>query len=154
MEQGLRGEAARELLARTVGLVRWVSAQARACRLLAARGLPRTEGPAPDRRGGGRVSPKPTARVALRLSYGHRLLPSLLDLSRGGAGVLADRPLAPGQHVEVILGTLWLAGPVRRPATVAWCMEVDEGRHAAGLRFDEPLTPAELRSLAYGEDAS
>ena len=67
------------------------------------------------------------------------------DLSEGGAGLDAERPLGEGE--EITLGLfLVLDGvesdtpPLWVKARVAWVGETDDGRHTAGVRF-EVITP-------------
>jgi hypothetical protein len=73
------------------------------------------------------------------------------DLSEGGAGLEADRPLA---EVEQIALGLFLViddleeqtPPLWVKARVAWCGENDAGQHTAGVRF-EVITPDQIAWL-------
>jgi len=67
------------------------------------------------------------------------------DLSEGGAGLDANRPLAEGQ--EIALGLFLVvddledeAPPLWVKARVAWTGETDDGRHTSGVRFTA-ITP-------------
>jgi len=67
------------------------------------------------------------------------------DLSEGGAGLDAERPLEEGE--EVALGLFLVLDDVETDtpplwvkARVAWISETDGGQHTAGVRF-EVITP-------------
>jgi len=73
------------------------------------------------------------------------------DLSEGGAGLDAERPLQEGE--EVALGLFLVfddvetdTPPLWVKARVAWTGETDEGRHTAGVRF-EVITPEQTAWL-------
>src|SRR3954447_26581186 len=62
------------------------------------------------------------------------------DLSEGGAGLNAERPLTEGE--EVALGLFLVLDdleeetpPLWVKARVAWVGETDDGRHTSGVRF-------------------
>lgn len=62
------------------------------------------------------------------------------DLSEGGAGLEADRPLAEGEEITlglflVIDGLEDQTAPLWVKARVAWAGETDAGHHTAGVRF-------------------
>src|SRR4051812_22635965 len=90
------------------------------------------------------------ARLDLRMSAEIRTSRSVFtattrDLSEGGAGLDAERPLEEGE--EVALGLFLVLDDVETDtpplwvkARVAWIGETDEGRHTAGVRF-EVITP-------------
>jgi c-di-GMP-binding flagellar brake protein YcgR len=90
------------------------------------------------------------ARLDLRMSAEIRTARSVFtattrDLSEGGAGLDAERPLEEGE--EVALGLFLVLDDVETDtpplwvkARVAWVGETDEGRHTAGVRF-EVITP-------------
>ncbi len=63
------------------------------------------------------------------------------DLSEGGAGLSAERPLTEGE--EVTLGLFLVLDDVETDtpplwvkARVAWSSETDDNRYAAGVRFE------------------
>jgi c-di-GMP-binding flagellar brake protein YcgR len=63
------------------------------------------------------------------------------DLSEGGAGLSAERPLTEGE--EVTLGLFLVLDDVESDmpplwvkARVVWSSETDDNRHAAGVRFE------------------
>jgi hypothetical protein len=63
------------------------------------------------------------------------------DLSEGGAGLDADRPLVEGE--KIALGLFLVIDdleeqtpPLWVTARVAWAGESDDGRHASGVRFE------------------
>lgn len=69
------------------------------------------------------------------------------DLSEGGAGLDADRPLVEGE--EIALGLFLVVDdleeqtpPLWVTARVAWAVESDDGRHTSGVRF-EVITDAQ-----------
>jgi c-di-GMP-binding flagellar brake protein YcgR len=69
------------------------------------------------------------------------------DLSEGGAGLTADRPLDEGQ--EVAVGLFLVVDDVESDtpplwvkARVAWCAESDDNQYNAGVRF-EVITDAQ-----------
>ncbi|MDB4983324.1 MAG: hypothetical protein JWM82_4076 [Myxococcales bacterium] len=75
------------------------------------------------------------------------------DLSEGGAGLDAERPLAEGE--EVALGLFLVLDDVETDtpplwvkARVAWVSETDAGRHTAGVRF-EVITPEQQAWLRH-----
>jgi c-di-GMP-binding flagellar brake protein YcgR len=90
------------------------------------------------------------ARLDLRMSAEIRTARSVFtattrDLSEGGAGLDAERPLEEGE--EVALGLFLVLDDVETDtpplwvkARVAWTGETDDGRHTAGVRF-EVITP-------------
>jgi c-di-GMP-binding flagellar brake protein YcgR len=90
------------------------------------------------------------ARLDLRMSAEIRTARSVFtattrDLSEGGAGLDAERPLEEGE--EVALGLFLVLDDVETDtpplwvkARVAWVGETDDGRHTAGVRF-EVITP-------------
>lgn len=80
---------------------------------------------------------------------------ALLDLGLGGAGVATEEPLAPGEHVVIVLATPTMWDPLVVRALVAWAHplrpteEVDAlGRpkvlSRAGLSFDYATPDAAL----------
>jgi c-di-GMP-binding flagellar brake protein YcgR len=90
------------------------------------------------------------ARLDLRMSAEIRTARSVFtattrDLSEGGAGLAAERPLEEGE--EVALGLFLVLDDVETDtpplwvkARVAWIGETDDGHHTAGVRF-EVITP-------------
>lgn len=90
------------------------------------------------------------ARLDLRMSAEIRTARSVFtattrDLSEGGAGLQAERPLEEGE--EVALGLFLVLDDVETDtpplwvkARVAWISETDDGHHTAGVRF-EVITP-------------
>jgi hypothetical protein len=63
------------------------------------------------------------------------------DLSEGGAGLSADRPLEEGE--EVVIGLFLVVDDVESDtpplwvkARVAWCAETDDDSFNAGVRFE------------------
>ncbi len=90
------------------------------------------------------------ARLDLRMSAEIRTARSVFtattrDLSEGGAGLDAERPLEEGE--EVALGLFLVLDDVETDtpplwvkARVAWIGETDDGHHTAGVRF-EVITP-------------
>jgi c-di-GMP-binding flagellar brake protein YcgR len=90
------------------------------------------------------------ARLDLRMSAEIRTARSVFtattrDLSEGGAGLTAERPLEEGE--EIALGLFLVLDDVETDtpplwvkARVAWIGETDDGHHTAGVRF-EVITP-------------
>jgi Tfp pilus assembly protein PilZ len=75
------------------------------------------------------------------------------DLSEGGAGLDAERPLQDGE--EVALGLFLVLDDVETDtpplwvkARVAWISQTDSGRHTAGVRF-EVITPEQQTWLRH-----
>ena len=85
-------------------------------------------------------------RVDLRMSAEVRTTQTVFtattrDLSEGGAGLSADRPLAEGE--QVVLGLFLVVDDVESDtpplwvkARVAWAAESDDSRFNAGVRFE------------------
>ncbi len=78
---------------------------------------------------------------------GPDLANGLLDVSVGGAQLLAIAPLVAGEAVEIVLGALDAPGAIRRAGEVRWAVELGDGACGVGVQFREPLTAAEVNSL-------
>jgi hypothetical protein len=72
---------------------------------------------------------------------------SLTDVSAGGAKVVLSAPTMLDHQLELTVdrGKFRVLTNIR--ALVRWCRPVDDGRFAAGLRFERRLTPIELAGL-------
>jgi c-di-GMP-binding flagellar brake protein YcgR len=70
----------------------------------------------------------------------------VLDLSKGGAGILLDRSLPAGQQI-----TVQISSPTNQklefPARVAHAREQSSGEWFVGLEFVRPLTEDEMDAL-------
>jgi hypothetical protein len=60
----------------------------------------------------------------------------LLDVSAGGAGLVANVPLETMEKVEVLIKSCFLfKSSLRKKARVAWCRNLGSGLWQAGLDF-------------------
>jgi hypothetical protein len=78
---------------------------------------------------------------------------TVLDVARGGVGLLLDAPLGAG--VRVLIG-LPAVGPQPRSALAAEVVhgaDLGDGTWAVGCAFDEPLSAVERESLLEGTSA-
>jgi hypothetical protein len=103
-----------------------------------------------NRRACRRVSMRESIQVECRrgsLGLGRDLTAHPLDLSETGVQLVLRAPLAPGEEADVLLTGSGLARPLKRLARVVWCLPT-EGGHVVGLRFDKPLSYADLTTLA------
>jgi len=98
--------------------------------------------PAPQRRQHARLDLRMSAEIRTSRSV---FTATTRDLSEGGAGLDAERPLEEGE--EVALGLFLVLDDVETDtpplwvkARVAWIGETDDGKHTAGVRF-EVITP-------------
>ena len=98
----------------------------------------RKPAPAPQRRQHQRLDLRMSAEVrTARTAF----TATTRDLSEGGAGLSAERPLTEGE--EVTLGLFLVLDDVEADtpplwvkARVAWSSETDDNRYAAGVRFE------------------
>jgi c-di-GMP-binding flagellar brake protein YcgR len=79
-------------------------------------------------------------------TFKDRFTAATRDLSVGGAGLDLDRPLREGAQLSLSLFVVLddvedeQTAPLTVRARVAWCAESDEeGRYAAGVRFDDMM---------------
>jgi hypothetical protein len=60
----------------------------------------------------------------------------LIDISSGGAGLVANVPLETTEKVDVLIKSSFLfQSSLRKKARVAWCRELGMGMWQAGLDF-------------------
>jgi hypothetical protein len=71
-----------------------------------------------------------------------------LDLSGGGIRLLLTLPVDAGLRVAVGLRPAGDRPPTVRGGVVVWSVPAGDGACCAGVAFDDPLTHAELDSLA------
>lgn len=100
-----------------------------------------------------RKTPRYSVEVAAEVEVdGEVLVASTLNLSRGGVGLVLDRPIDEGTRVGVML-FLTQDGiedpdeePFEAPGLVAWGAEQEPGRFVAGVRF-ESVSPPQAAQL-------
>ncbi|HWL93957.1 MAG TPA: PilZ domain-containing protein [Phycisphaerae bacterium] len=68
----------------------------------------------------------------------------VFDISKGGAALEFDRPLASGISCQIAYLTV-SRRPVRVSGSVRHCRALGEGRFRIGIRFDRTLTVEELK---------
>lgn len=85
---------------------------------------------------------------------GAELANGLLNLSDGGLQFLSRGQLAVGDAVAVTLAGSAMYGIICRSGEVRWVVELGGGACCAGVRFDEPLTAADVRALLPSEEAA
>jgi hypothetical protein len=71
----------------------------------------------------------------------------VLDISRGGVGVLLSRPLEPGLSVVIRMGATAGARDYELPAQVVHATKEIGGDWVVGCRLDTPLTQDDLDAL-------
>ena len=94
----------------------------------------------------GRVPRAPRFDVALAtllLTGGNRVVVELIDISPGGAKLIADVPLTPGASVQLVLP----GSTETVPATVCWTRD-----ERSGLRFALPLEMGTLARIIAMDD--
>lgn len=110
--------------------------------------------PQSNRRASRRHKPKrSTKAVVLKGAYGlgRNMALSLLDVSETGARLLIQEPLAPGQEVEITFESIALHRPVKRSATVVWCVAAEDGTYGVGVRFEKFLGFTDWQALTTTE---
>jgi hypothetical protein len=63
---------------------------------------------------------------------------TLIDISKGGIGMLSDRPVREASVVKIYGKKLWQGA---RYATVMWCEEASPGAYRSGLLFTGTAVP-------------
>jgi hypothetical protein len=97
----------------------------------------------PERRNSPRRLPRVSVRAYLRLGgldLGPDLALRLLDLSEGGASLLAKEAVEVGKEVSVGVEGQTHPRPVLRIANVVWCRAAPEGAYAVGVAFQKNLS--------------
>jgi len=72
----------------------------------------------------------------------------VLDISQGGVRLVTREHLEEGEEVVVCLLPPNCTREYHLPGRVAWCLDVADGSHVAGVRFDRRLSDAEVLYLA------
>jgi Tfp pilus assembly protein PilZ len=72
----------------------------------------------------------------------------VLDISQGGVRLVTHDRLEEGEEVVVSLLPPSCTREYHLPARVAWCLDVADGSHVVGIRFDRRLSDAEVLYLA------
>lgn len=106
--------------------------------------------PLRNRRVNRRHQPKhSTKAVCLRgnLGLGRNIALSVLDVSERGVRLMVREELKPGHEVEVSLEGVSVQRPVKRVATVVWCVAAEDGTYCVGVRFEKLLGFADWQSL-------
>jgi hypothetical protein len=104
-----------------------------------------------ERRAWRRRPSRRTAKAACRkgaLGLGPDLAVAILDVSETGIRLVVKAALERGQQVEVKLSSQNVVHPALRLGDVRWCVPMDDDQHAVGIRFEKPLTYAELQQLS------
>ncbi len=76
----------------------------------------------------------------------------VLDISVGGVQFLAKELLNAGDTIEIALSGSGLRSAIRRNAEVRWVVPIGVEACCAGVRFQEPLSPAEFQALSAPPD--
>jgi c-di-GMP-binding flagellar brake protein YcgR len=76
----------------------------------------------------------------------------VLDISVGGVQFLAKEPLNAGDTIEILLSGSGVRSAIRRNGEVRWVVPIGAEACCAGVRFHEPLSPAEFQALSAARD--
>ena len=104
-----------------------------------------------NRRASRRRPPKGSTRIyGYRgpLGLGANVAVSILDLSETGASLVVKAPFKRGEDMEVNLEGIVHRRPIRKMATVVWCVATDNERWAVGVKFQGALRYADLNDLS------
>src|SRR5262245_28190133 len=104
-----------------------------------------------NRRGCRRRVPRASVKVECRRGYcglGPNLLVKFLDLSEGGIRFVAKAALEPKEEVEVLVSSFGLRQPVKRMASVAWSLPLEDGQYCVGLQFQKRLSYQEIQQFS------
>jgi hypothetical protein len=105
--------------------------------------------PAGNRRASRRRSPKGSTKVFCYrgpLGLGANVAVSVLDVSETGASLVVKAPFKQGEDMEVNLEGVVHRRPIRKMATVVWCVPTDKC-WAVGVKFQGVLRYADLADL-------
>jgi hypothetical protein len=82
------------------------------------------------------------------MGLGANLAVSAVEVSETGACLLVKAPLAKGDELEVNVVGIAHRRPIRKSATVVWCVTAGPDRWRVGVQFQGALRYADLHELA------
>ena len=104
-----------------------------------------------NRRASRRRSPKGSTKIRCHrgpMGLGANVGLSVLDVSETGASIVAKESFKVGEEMEVNMEGIVHRRPLKRMATVVWCMPTTEDRFVVGVKFQGTLRYADLNDLA------
>jgi hypothetical protein len=103
----------------------------------------------------GRSSPRRAAEAGTKVTCRRgtsgpesNLALQVLDVSQGGVRLVTRERLEEGEAVVVSLLPPGCTREYHLPGQVAWCLDMADGSHVVGVRFERRLSDAEVLYLA------
>ena len=103
-----------------------------------------------NRRGSRRRAPKGSTKVHCYrglIGCGPDVAHAVLDISETGASLLLKAPFKTGERLEVNLESIAHRRPVKKMASVIWCVPAGEDRYVVGVKFEGTLPYSDLNDL-------
>ena len=103
-----------------------------------------------NRRAAARRSPKRTTQVicyANALGLGPNIAVALLDVSESGARLKVKVPIELNKEIEINLTGIGHRQPLKVIGQVVWCVPIEGGSHAIGVKFVRYLPYRDLLEL-------
>jgi hypothetical protein len=91
--------------------------------------------------------------VCRRAGAAENVALEISNVSTGGARFRSGAPLRIADSVMLSISGPALGEPIEVAATVRWCARGPEGQNEVGVRFQQPLSDAQMRSLT-GQSSS
>jgi PilZ domain len=103
-----------------------------------------------NRRASRRRPPKSSSKIYCYrgpMGLGANLAVSVLDVSETGANLVVKAPFRRGEEMELNLEGIVHRRPIRKTATVVWCVATDKDRWVVGIKFQGVVRYADLTDL-------